>query len=400
MIRRFGRQVAISGVIWGLTWTAPATALDVPLLLRKASELPAVQEAASDVDLRRLEAATEGLLSPWRVGLRQEGIGPTESGNQTSYLSLEVPIDPLGRQAARAHALQMRTEAQGFQVQQVRLEQQLTALDLAWTYLATEAQLPVIDEALERLDRWHERLALRIAAGKLAPMELDRFAVLRAEVAVQRIGIQGQQQAAAAELLARDLIDCLQGHLPDVATIPAAPADGQALPGSTALAAEARSLKAQDEALHLAAWPSLSLSVEGERFGSFGSAQHALGLGLGLELPQMSRLAIERERLEAQRSQLVVRDRAFAQQWQAISARHQARRSAAAAERRQIHQALLPGIDRQIERHLSLIHQGRGDVFSLLDLERRRLDARLRAIELHATELQGGYALWLLAGGK
>lgn len=399
MIGRCGRLLAFFS-IWGLGLAGPASALDVPLLLRKAAEQPAVQEAAADVALRRAEAATEGFLSPWRLGLRQEGIGTTEGGDQTSYLSLDMPFDPLGRQAARAGALRVRADAQQAQVQQVRLEQQLDALDLAWTYLSTEAQLPVIDEALARLDGWRERLALRVTAGKLAPMELDRFEVLRAEVAVQRIGIAGQQDAVAAELMARGLIECLQGHLPAVAGIPAPPAGERPLPGSEALTTEARALDAQEEALRLAVWPAPSLSVEGERFNSFGAGQFGLGLGIGLELPQTARLAIEREQLAAQRTQLEARTRSFTQHWQATSARHRARRLAAAAERSQIQQALLPGIDRQIERHLSLIHQGRSDVFSLLDLERRRLDARLRAIELHATELQGGYALWLLAGGN
>jgi outer membrane protein TolC len=389
----------LTGIALTILTGTPAWAFDVDRFLAAAASQPQADIAASEAAVETAGAAQTALLPPWQMELRQEGLGPTDPGNQVTYLSLQTALDPFGQRASQSRSQTLHAESLQFQSRQVRLDQQLQDLSQAWRILSLRDQLTAIDAAVAGLPTWQTRIRLRVEAGKLPAMMLARILGVESEWRSRRLTLQRELAAAEAQLAARGLLPLVDGPLPALINLPK-PAEPTAWPEALALQTEERSLQAADEAVRKQAIPQTNLTVEGQRYETFSAGQHTLGVALGWTLPNGRHLDLERERLGHQRQQLAARQLALAQRQRALTGRYQAMQRTGIAEWTELQQRLLPNLDRQTQQTQSLIERGLSDVWPWVDLRRTHLDAQLRAIEAHAAALEGGYGLWLLAAGS
>lgn len=376
-----------------------AWAFDVDRFLAAAASPPQAAIAAADAEAEAASAAQTALFPPWQMEVRQEGLGPTDPGNQVSYISLQAALDPFGQRDSQSRAQLLHAESLRHQSRQIRLDHQLESLADAWHVLALRARRHAIDDALASLPHWQERIRLRVAAGKLPAMMLTRLLGIESEWRSQRLTVQRKLAAAEAPLAARGLLPLVDGPLPSLQNLPKAD-QTVAWPEAQALQREADSLTAAADALGKQGLPQTSLAVEGERYETFGPGQHTIGIGLGWTLPNGRHLDLEKQRLGHQRQQLAARQLALQQRQQALTGRYAAMQQTGIAEWQELQQHLIPLLDRQTVQTQNLIERGLSDVWPWLDLRRTQLDAQLRAIDAHAAALEGGYGLWLLAAGS
>jgi hypothetical protein len=377
----------------------PAWAFDVDRFLAAAAKQPQAEIVAAEAAIETTAAQQAALLPPWQMSLKQEGLGPTEPGNQVSYLTLQADVDPVGLRATQSSALTLHAESLQHQSRQVRLDQQLQDLNTAWRVLGLRQQLQALDAALADLPTWQRRISLRVEAGKLPGMMITRILGIESEWRSRRLTIQRDLATTEASLAARGLLPLVEGPLPALQALPKTP-EAAPWPEVIALQTEERSLQLAEEAVRKQAFPQPNLLLEGERYETFGRGQHTLGVGLGWNLPNRSHLQLEQQRLVRQRQQLSARLAALQQRQQALTGRYEAMRRLGVAEWSELQHQLIPNLARQIEQTERLIERGLSDVWPWIDLRRTQLDASLRAIDAHAAALEGGYGLWLLATGS
>jgi hypothetical protein len=387
------------GIGLTLLLAQPAWAFDVDRFLAAAAKQPQVEIAAAESAAESAAARQAALMPPWEMGLRQEGIGPTDPANQISQISLASDLDPVGWRAAQSRAQTLRAESLMLHSRQLRLDMQHQDLATAWRVLALRAQIKALDGALADLPEWQRRIRLRVEAGKLPGMVLTRFLGVETEWRTRKLNVQRELATTEVALAAQGLLELVDGPLPALQAMPKAgpPAEW---PEAAALKAEERSLQLAEEAVRKQAFPQMNLMVEAWRYQTLANPQHAIAAGIGWNLPNTTHLQLEHERIAKQHEALAARQSALHQRQRALLGRYEALYRTGLAEWTELQQQLIPNLDRQAQQTQSLIERGLSDVWPWVDLRRTQLEASLQAIDAHAAALEGGYGLWLLATGS
>lgn len=372
--------------------TAIAAAGAQRLSLRQAIDLalshnPDLAAAALEVSANEGIRQQAGAYPNPELSYLQED---TQRATRTTTLQLNQPIELGGKRTARLAAAE-----RGYAIATEDLAARRLALRAAVTTgyfdaLAAQERVRVADEALELAGRATRAAALRVKAGKVAPIEETKAQVAEAGVQVEANQARSEWRGAQAQLAAllgqgQPHALVLDGRLDALPTAPTLDDLQQQVENAPALRRarlEIERRMALTELEKARRIPDLTVSLGAKREEALGRNQAVVGVSIPLPLFDRNRgnllEALKREdkaREELRFAQLQVSADAVQARERLESARTQAGSLAT---------QVLPGAQSAYEAAVKGFELGKFSFLEALDAQRTLLEARVQALRAMA----------------
>jgi cobalt-zinc-cadmium efflux system outer membrane protein len=360
--------------------------------LRQTVELalihnPDVAAATLEMDANEGVRQQAGAYPNPEISYLQED---TQRATRTTTLQLNQPIELGGKRGARLAAAE-----RGYDIASEDLAARRQAVRAAVTtgyfdVLAAQERVRLADEGLELARRATRAAALRVKAGKVAPIEETKARVAEAAVLVEATQARSElrsAQARLAALLGQPLPPglVLDGRLDELPTVPSLDDTQRQMEGSPALRRarleiERRvALTGLEKARRI---PDLTVSLGAKRDEALGRNQAIVGVSIALPLFDRNQgnllEALKREdkaREELRSAQLQVSTNALQARERLASARMEAESLAA---------QVLPGAQSAYEAAVKGFELGKFSFLEALDAQRTLLQARMQSLRAMA----------------
>lgn len=372
--------------------TASAAAGAQRLSLRQAIDLalrhnPDLAVAALEVGANEGIRQQAGAYPNPELSYLQED---TQRATRTTTLQLNQPIELGGKRVARLAAAERAYDIAAEDLGIRRLAIRAAVTESYFDTLAAQERVRVANEALELAGRATHAAALRVKAGKVAPIEETKARVAEAGVQVEANRARSALRSAQARLAAllgqeQPSMLVLDGHLDELPTAPSY-ADMQRqlenAPGLRRARLEIERRMALTELEKARRIPDITVSLGAKREEALGRNQTIVGVSIPLPLfdrnqgnllEALKREDKAREELKSTRLQVSA---------DALQARE--RLESARMEAALLGTQVLPGAQSAYDAAVKGFELGKFSFLEALDAQRTLLQARVQAVHARA----------------
>ncbi|MBB2484370.1 TolC family protein [Mitsuaria sp. WAJ17] len=370
-------------------------------LEQAATRSPLIAAAVREVDAARGASLQAGL---WRNPELSATVEDLRRDSRTTTITLDIPLELGGKRSARVGAAERTLGLALAELSKVRADVRADVIQAFFGALLAQERVQLAQGSADIAGRAADAVALRVAAGKVSPLEASRAHVDRAnaqlELAESRAGLQTARAALAAVL--GDAAPAFEGVQGDLAVLPHRPALDELLArldASPALLAgrlEAERRRALVDVERSRAVPDLVLNLGSRRDAAAGRTQAIVGFTLPLPVFDRNQGAVVEASRRAEKADdelQALRLRLLTELQDASQRLAQARHSLAILQ-----EAVLPSARQAHEAASKGFDAGKFGFLDVVDAQRTLLLARARYLNTLAAAHQAVAAIDRITG--